>query len=418
MRRIWFFLLVFVLAACGGQPEQVVPPTVAEVAEATAPPAATTAPTSPPVEQVFPTARPQRQSAPDPGDALQVVVVAEPGSLDAPDEIVAGNLYAFEPNNNNFRRLTIDLGTVSDPVWSPDGTRIYYTSDQEETPYIYMLTATNTNPVGKLSAFPAGDQRQPSPSPDGLQLAFTSSRGGADAIYKMSANDGRGVQQITFNPTADYDPDWSPDNTWIAFTSERDGNPEIYIMDSTGGQVQRLTDHPANDSQPSFSPDGRQLAFVSDRGGTPQVYVMGLPVPTADPNDVSEAVAVNTFNGIPPLTLDPAAPPPMVFPITAGDTPKGQPDWFENELGGFGIVYTDYLDSPLEVPNAQVYRMGSDGSNIRPLTQPFISLSSPAVRPGTPALQVTPAPTVIFPTPTPIIQPTEIDPLDLTVMPE
>lgn len=418
MRRTWIVLIGFVLAACGGQPEQVVPSTVAEVAEATVPPAVTEAPPADlPTQTPFPTPLPQRQAAPELGEQLQVLVVAAPGSLDAPD-VVPGELYAFEPNRNNFRRLTVDPGNVADPAWSPDGMRVYYTSDQQDgVPYIYVFTATNTNPVGRLSAFDVGDQRHPAPSPDGLQLAFTSARGGADAIYVMSAIDGRGVQQITFNPTPDYDPDWSPDNTWIAFTSERDGNAEIYIMDSTGGRVQRLTDHPASDTQPAFSPDGRQLAFVSDRSGTPQIYVMGLPVPEAAPNDVSEVAAVDIFGGVPPLTLDPAAPPPSVFPITAGDTPKADPDWFQTEMAGFGIVFTDFVDSPLEAPTGQVYRMSNDGSNITPLAQPFVSLRSPVVRPGTPLLQVTPVPTVIFPTSTPIIPPTEVDPLDLTPTP-
>jgi dipeptidyl aminopeptidase/acylaminoacyl peptidase len=417
MRYLWIVaLLIPTLAACGSQSESVVPPTATEVAAATEPPAP--AVVNPPVQEVFPTALPQREAAPEPEIALQVVAVAEPGSLDAPDNVVPGELYAFEANANTFRRLTVTQGTVADPVWSPDGLRVYYTADETGTTQIYVLTATNTSPVSQLSPFDVGDQRQPTISPDSQRLAFTSARGGADAIYLMNATDGRGIQQITFNPTPDYDPAWSPDNTWIAFTSERDGNPEIYIMDTSGGQVQRLTDHPASDSQPAFSPDGRQIAFVSDRDGSPQIYVMGLPVPTADPNDISESVAVNILNGVPPVTLDPAAPLPDAFLVTSGDTAKAAPSWFENELGGFSIAYADVLENDLERPPVQVYRMGSDGSNIRPLTQPFINMSAPAVRPGTPEIQVTPAPTVILPTSTPIIQPTEVDPLDLTVTPE
>ena len=84
----------------------------------------------------------------------------------------------------------------------------------------------------------------------------------------------RSLEQLTFEETVDYYPDWSPDGTRIAFESNRDGNWEIYVMNHDGSDVQRLTDDPGNDLMPAWSPDGSLLAFQTDRDGNWEIYLM------------------------------------------------------------------------------------------------------------------------------------------------
>jgi Tol biopolymer transport system component len=378
-------ILLVLLAACGGQPEQVILPTEAALPtvtseEETLSPEDTLVPTADPQVFVIPTPLPQRDIAPDIDAGLQVVAVSGTGSVGEGAETVAGDLYVSLASNGRLARMTLDPGTDNNPVWTPDGSRVFFDSDREGTPYIYIVNATNSNPIQRLSAFPAGDQREPTISPDGLSLAFTSNRGGADAIYRINAIDGRALVQLTFNATRDYEANWSPDNTWIVHTSERDGNPEIYLMDTNGGQVMRLTDHPGLDMQPSFSPDGRQIAFVSDRNGVPQVFVMGVPIVEADFNEPSENVSVTLVDGVlPPAAVDLAAPPPSVFPITSGPEPKSHPTWYLDETGQYRIAYVSLLNS--ETGQSQVYVASSDGSNPRSATDPFYSMTAPAVRP-------------------------------------
>ena len=76
-----------------------------------------------------------------------------------------------------LQRLTDDPGIDLDPVWSPDGTRI----------------------------------------------AFSSSRNGNFDIYVVDA-DGGNLTQLTFCNCVDQVPAWSPDGTRIAFPSDRGGN--------------------------------------------------------------------------------------------------------------------------------------------------------------------------------------------------
>ncbi len=76
-------------------------------------------------------------------------------------------------------------------------------------------------------------------SPDGTKIAFTSDRDGNFEIYVMNA-DGRNPTRLTSDPATDNFPAWSPDGTKIAFDSRRDGNFEIYVMNADGTNPTRL----------------------------------------------------------------------------------------------------------------------------------------------------------------------------------
>jgi TolB protein len=74
--------------------------------------------------------------------------------------------------------------------------------------------------VTRLTNTPAGNV-DPSFSPDGSRIVFTSFRDGNAEVYVMSA-DGSGQTRLTNDPTPDSEPVFSPDGTKIAFQSFRD----------------------------------------------------------------------------------------------------------------------------------------------------------------------------------------------------
>ena len=63
-------------------------------------------------------------------------------------------------------------------------------------------------------------------SPDGSKLAFSSNRTGTYQIFVMNA-DGTNVVQLTNSGSSNTQPAWSPDGTKIAFCSDRSGTPQI-----------------------------------------------------------------------------------------------------------------------------------------------------------------------------------------------
>ena len=70
--------------------------------------------------------------------------------------------------------------------------------------------------VRNLTHNPAPDTH-PAWSPDGTRIAFTSTRsGGSPDIWTMSA-DGSNPKRLTNTPDNEADPAWSPDGSKIAF---------------------------------------------------------------------------------------------------------------------------------------------------------------------------------------------------------
>ena len=109
-------------------------------------------------------------------------------------------------------RLTTNAADDFDPHWSPDGSKIAFTSKRDGNNNIYVMNADGSEPkrVTKKAAFDA----QPAWSPGGTKIAFRSDRGGGDPdIYAMKAKpESRKNRPInlTKNDMFDSDPDWQP----------------------------------------------------------------------------------------------------------------------------------------------------------------------------------------------------------------
>jgi Tol biopolymer transport system component len=159
------------------------------------------------------------------------------------------------------------------PSWSPDGSRIAFTSFRNGKGDIYVMNADGSR-QRRVTTSPAHDDLA-SWSPDGTRIAFVSDREGGQAdIYVMDA-DGSDVTRLTTDPGGDYAPTWSPDRTRIAFWSNRDGNTNIYSVNVDGSGEHALTTDRANDHSPRWGPDGR-IIWVSTRntGIKQSLYVM------------------------------------------------------------------------------------------------------------------------------------------------
>jgi Tol biopolymer transport system component len=130
--------------------------------------------------------------------------------------------------------------------WSVDGSRFIYSLGFSGKSELFSCRIDGTD-VRQLTQTGAGEFN-PSWSPDGSKIVFSSNRdGGKSEIYMMNA-DGSQPQRLTNNSSAEYTPRWSPDGALIAFGSELSGSEhwEIYIMNTDGSNIRRVTNSPGN----------------------------------------------------------------------------------------------------------------------------------------------------------------------------
>jgi Tol biopolymer transport system component len=98
----------------------------------------------------------------------------------------------------------------------------------------------------------------PAFSPDGTKIAFTSNLSGNYEIHAMNA-DGSSQKRLTRKAALESSPGWSPDGKKIAFMSDRDGDEDIYTMkakpEGTKNRPKNLTNaDAAHDFEPNWQP--------------------------------------------------------------------------------------------------------------------------------------------------------------------
>jgi serine/threonine protein kinase len=85
-----------------------------------------------------------------------------------------------------------------------------------------------------------GLEQDPTWSPDGTRIAYTSDESGNMDIWVRQITAGQRINLTKDHMGYDGKPVWSPDGEWIAFISQRDGGG-IYIVPTIGGYLNELS---------------------------------------------------------------------------------------------------------------------------------------------------------------------------------
>ncbi len=201
------------------------------------------------------------------------------------------DLWVIDSDGENLRRLTSHRGgefgvpISMTPKWSPDGTRVAYTSYKDEgMPRIYELNLA----TGQEKAVPtprSGDYISPSYHPDGRFVYFAVNSGNSSGIYRYNIVDGCCFGSVTESRSEDISPSFAPDGQTLAFNSNRlgVGAPQIYIMSADGpGRPELVSPYvystPGYYTSPDWSPVGNRIAYHGrvQRRGAHQILVAEL----------------------------------------------------------------------------------------------------------------------------------------------
>lgn len=177
------------------------------------------------------------------------------------------DIFAMNADGTEQLQLTDVAGHDRRPAWSPDGDRIAFDTERhgdltEESPdtEIYVMNADGSGQHRLTQG--GGKDRRPVWSPDGQRIAFTTEEWVYHYIYSMNA-DGSDRRIMTYT-TDDRDPVWSPDGRFIAFTSDGPGNRLSFVTAVDGTGRKQVAD--TGTGVPVWSPAHARLAFSCCEG--------------------------------------------------------------------------------------------------------------------------------------------------------
>ncbi|MHB8759298.1 MAG: Tol-Pal system beta propeller repeat protein TolB, partial [Thiobacillus sp.] len=102
-------------------------------------------------------------------------------------------------------------------------------------------------------------------SPDGQTLYFTSDRGGSPQIYRV-AKGGGDAKRVSFEGSYNVSPTISPDGRYLAYISRDGGRFRVVLQELASGQTRVLTET-TRDEAPSFAPNGQAVLYATVQGG-------------------------------------------------------------------------------------------------------------------------------------------------------
>jgi serine/threonine-protein kinase len=162
-------------------------------------------------------------------------------------------------------QLTFE-GSSHQPIWSPDGSRLGFTTERGETDgeEIWVRRADGSGPAERLFAPGRGVHIEAWPS-DSIALVSWEGIDGASRYGLLSTDPDLGIDTLPYDANEVRDVAVSPDGRWLAYTAADGSSREVFVRPfPTGEGLWRISDGEGAD--PRWGPDRRTLYYVAREG--------------------------------------------------------------------------------------------------------------------------------------------------------
>lgn len=225
--------------------------------------------------------------------------------------VIRGNgnsdIWTYDLSRNTLSRLTFYEGADSRPLWSPDGTRIAFSSNRNGGG-IWWRAANGT---GEAELLLTGSGNTPVPrsfTRDGTKLVYSQNRD----LHLLTLDSESPSEPLIQTEFIEQFAQISPNGRWIAYDSNETGQVEIYVRpfpDIDAGKWQVSNE---GGTFPKWNPNGRELMFLRITAGS------GRDVWTA------QVETENEFQHATPQLLVPNLDGERTFADTLDTSPDGE----------------------------------------------------------------------------------------------
>jgi eukaryotic-like serine/threonine-protein kinase len=182
-------------------------------------------------------------------------------------------IWLLPLDRGTLTRFTLDAALVQlDPVWSPDGSRLVFSSNRTGRSDLYQKPVTAAGKEELLLSTPEAKAASDW-SADGRFLLYGTyfdPQMGMD-IWALSLDDRKPFEVVRTN-FDEKDGQFSPDGKWIAYQSNETGRFEIYVQPFPGpGRREPISTN--GGAQVRWRRDGRELFYIALDG-----RLMAVPI--------------------------------------------------------------------------------------------------------------------------------------------
>jgi Tol biopolymer transport system component/serine/threonine protein kinase len=192
------------------------------------------------------------------------------------------DLWTVAPTGGAPVPVTNDTATDWNPVWSPDGDTVFFSSNRGGSMNLWRVRMDEASgavlgqpePVTTPSTYSG----QLSISGDGRRFVYAHLTSAVN-LFTIGLDPSReattGLPTAITSGTRDTAvPDLSPDGEWVTAVTAAGGHADIVVVRTDGTGFRKVTDDPHRDREPRWAPDGNTIAFHSDRSGTFQIWTI------------------------------------------------------------------------------------------------------------------------------------------------
>ena len=183
------------------------------------------------------------------------------------------DIWTRDLTTDAVTRMTFGPGLNEQPVWSPDGKRIGFGSNQAHS---WALSEKNSDGSGSQEEIMAAT---------GGRVAFWDwSRDGQyqllmrdhEVVYRSVAD--KSLKELLPSKWTIRNVQFSPDHRWVAYASNETGPWEIFVSPFPGGSGKWQVSQGGGE-EPRWRRDGKELFYLSAEG-----KIMAVPVKPGDSN--------------------------------------------------------------------------------------------------------------------------------------